>query len=284
MNSIKVTDSHVHFWDPNNLKYEWLEGNPQLNRPFVVKDYLEAVQGINIEKILFVQADCSPDQFEEEVKWVSALADKDKVIKGIIAYAPIEEGSVVQSSIERVCQYPLVKGVRRLIQFEPDIDFCVQPKFIEGVRVLEKYNLSFDLCISHIQMENTIKLVQNCPRIHFILDHIGKPDIKNQIFELWKKHLKVLSKMHNVSCKISGLVTEAAHYQWKADDLKPCVDHVINSFGFDRVMYGGDWPVIRMASQYSAWFDALKKILAGYSEEERRKLYFENANRIYNLK
>ena len=154
--------------------------------------------------------------------------------------------------MEKLAEDTLVKGIRRLIQGE-NVDFCIQPNFINGVKTLARYGLSFDICIFHPQLANAIRLVEQCPNIQFILDHIGKPDIKNQLFEPWKQEIKTLADFPNVYCKISGLVTEADHENWTAADLQPYIEHVIECFGFDRVIYGSDWPVSTLASDYPRW-------------------------------
>ena len=193
------------------------------------------------------------------------------------------KGEDSRTFLEELKQYPLIKGVRRIIQFEDDLEFCLQPDFVKGVQILADYNLSFDICISHIQMANTIKLVDQCPDINFILDHIGKPDIKNQVLEPWVTELKTLSEFPNVGCKISGLITEADHEKWTKADLKPYIEHVINCFGFDRVLYGGDWLVVTLAGEYTQWIEALEWVLNSCSLDELKKLFHNNAIRVYKI-
>ena len=132
-------------------------------------------------------------------------------------------------------------------------------------------------------MANTIKLVEQCPDVLFILDHIGKPDIKNQIFDPWRDELKRLSEFPNVWCKMSGLVTEADHQHWTREDLKPYIDHVLDCFGFSRVLYGGDWPVAYQATTYPRWVETLEWAVRGCSEDELRKLFYDNAIEFYRL-
>jgi L-fuconolactonase len=177
----------------------------------------------------------------------------------------------------------LVKGIRRIIQFEPDPEFCLQPGFVEGVRILPEFDFSFDICIAHHQMANTLKFVRQCPEVSFILDHIAKPDIRHQVFEPWKTHLKEFAAMPNVYCKMSGLVVEADMERWTPGDLRPYIDHVLDCFGFDRVMFGGDWPVVLQASTYLRWVETLQAAVAGCSDEEKRKLFHDNAINFYRL-
>ena len=258
---------------------------PLLNRPYLLEDYRKAVEGIGIEKVIFTQAECDPAQYLDEVQWVTDLASKDPIINGIISWAPMEKGESVRDELDKLYENKLVKGIRRIIEFETDIDFCIQPDFIDGVKLLSIYDFSFDICINHMQLGNTIKFVKQCPDVIFILDHIGKPDIKNHITQPWKSEVKKLSLMPNVSCKISGLVNEAKYYKWKEQDLKPYILHIVECFGIDRLIYGGDWPVMLKASKdYKRWFDALGGILKKeFTDSELHRFYFENVEKIYKL-
>jgi L-fuconolactonase len=196
----------------------------------------------------------------------------------------LEKGDAAKADVEQLlAANPLVKGIRRIIQFEPDIEFCLRPDFVKGVQLLANYGLSFDICISHSQLANTIKLVAQCPNVQFILDHIGKPDIKNHLLDPWRAEMKTLASFPNVWCKVSGLVTEADHQQWTRDDLKPYIDHVISCFGFDRVIYGGDWPVAYQATDYPRWVETLAWAVSGCSDSELRRLFHDNAVTFYRL-
>jgi len=232
--------------------------------------------------MVFVQCDAHPEDGLKETEWVTSLAKEDPRLKGIVAWAPLEKGDAAQPFLEKLADNPLVKGVRRLIQSE-SLEFCVQPDFIKGVQMLENYGLNFDICIFHPQLANTIQFVKQCPDVQFILDHIGKPGIKGQIFEPWKREIKVLSEFPNVFCKISGLVTEADFEKWRPTDLKPYIDHVIECFGWERIIYGSDWPVAAQATDYPRWVNTLKWAVSGCSDDELKKLFHDNAVRFYRL-
>ncbi|MFN8442940.1 MAG: amidohydrolase family protein [Caldilineaceae bacterium] len=279
-----IIDTHLHLWDPGNLRYPWLDGNALLNKPYLLDDYRSACGPVQVEKMVFLQCEVDFAQFREEAAWVTSLAQQDPRIAGMVPWAPLEKGDAARADLEGLlAANPLVKGIRRIIQFEPQIDFCLRPDFVKGVQALADYGLSFDICISHIQMANTIKLVAQCPNVQFILDHIGKPDIRQQIFEPWKSEIKTLAQFPNVWCKVSGLVTEADHKAWTKEDLKPYIDHVIDVFGFDRVIYGGDWPVAYQATEYPHWVETLEWAVQGCSEVELRKLFHDNAEKFYRL-
>ncbi|MCB0110786.1 MAG: amidohydrolase family protein [Caldilineaceae bacterium] len=283
MINFPVVDTHLHVWDPGYLRYPWLDEIPLLNKPHLLADYNRATGPVQVAKMVFLQCEVDFAQFQEEADWVSGLAQTDPRIQGMVPWAPLEQGDGARAAVERLAANPLVKGIRRIIQFEDDIEFCLRPDFVRGVQMLADYNLRFDICINHTQLANTIKLVAQCPNVPFILDHIGKPDIKNQLFEPWRQEIEQLAGFPNVWCKISGLVTEADHANWTREDLKPYIDHVIESFGFDRVMYGGDWPVATQATDYPRWVETLEWAVQGCSSEELHKLFHDNAISFYRL-
>ncbi len=281
-----IIDTHVHLWDPKRLRYAWLSDAAELNRPFLPPDFHKACGDVRVEKIVFVQADCQPAQAVDELAWVASLAEANPIIAGAVAFAPLEKGDAAREDLDRLARDPrhaLLRGIRRLIQSEPDPRFCLRPEFVRGVQLLSTYDLSFDLCILHSQLENTTELVRKCPQVRFILDHIGKPDIRGHVLDPWRQHLRDMSKLPNVVCKISGLVTEADHSNWTREALRPYIDHVIECFGFDRVMFGSDWPVERLASDYPRWVETLEWAVDGATTAEKRKLFRDNAIAEYRL-
>ncbi len=282
MVTFPIIDTHVHFWDTDRIEYPWLQGLPQLNRPHTPPDFQRASDGLDIQSVVFVQADAAAERYHDEVEWVTSLAAGAPPISGIVSFAPLEEGAPVEAAVEALASNPLVKGIRRLIQSEA-VDFCLRDGFVEGVRLLSRFGLSFDLCINHTQLANTIELVRRCPDVQFILDHIGKPDIAAQVLEPWRQHIQSLASLPNVVCKMSGLVTEADHDNWSLRDLAPYIDHVIECFGFDRVMYGSDWPVSTLATDYTRWVTTLSDALEGCSTTEMKKLFHDNAVLTYRL-
>lgn len=274
---MKIIDSHVHFWDPQKLRYVWLDSLPTLNRAFLT-DHVPA----RVDEIVFVQADCAAEQSLDEVNFVTALAQNDARVRGIVAFAPIEDSQNLRAHLNELKQNALVKGVRRLIQDEA-IGFCTQPTFIHGVQLLGEYNFTFDLCIRHWQLPDAIQLVRACPHINFVLDHCGKPDIKNQLLEPWRENISELATLPHVFCKLSGLVTEAKHENWISEDLQPYIQHVITAFGIDRVVFGSDAPVAYLASTYERWVETLERATKNLTNAEQEKLWRANAQKFYRL-
>lgn len=283
MPSFPIVDTHLHIWNLDRLRYPWLASVPLLNKNHLIEDYVRACGPVEVAKMVFLQCECDPAQFQLEAEWVAEVAKVDPRIRGIVPWAPLEKGVAAEEELARLAADPLVKGIRRIIQFEPDQNFCLRPDFVRGVRLLPKYGLTFDLCINHTQLAHTIALVRQCPQVTFVLDHIAKPDIKAGRLDPWRAELRELAELPNLWCKLSGLVTEADHARWTPADLRPYIDHTIACFGFDRVMFGGDWPVAAQATDYPRWVDTLDAAVAGASVDEVRKLYVTNAERFYRV-
>jgi L-fuconolactonase len=184
--------------------------------------------------------------------------------------------------LEKLKAFPLVKGVRRLIQSEPD-GFSRRPEFIQGVQLLAHYDFSFDICIVHTQMADLIELASQCPGVDFVLDHLGKPPIVDKQLEPWATHLRALAQLPHVSCKLSGLVTEADHHNWTETDLQPYLEIALDAFGPRRLMFGGDWPVSTLATSYQRWVETANALLPALSEADQYRLFFENARTFYRL-
>jgi L-fuconolactonase len=283
MPAFPIVDTHLHVWDLGRLRYPWLAGVPKLNRNHLLDDYRRACGPVQVAKMVFLQCECDFSQFQAEADWVTELAAVDPRIRGIVPWAPLEKGDAAEADLARLAANPLIKGIRRIIQFEADPEFCLRPDFVRGVQLLARHGLSFDLCISHRQLANTLKLVRQCPNVRFVLDHIGKPAIKDGLLDPWRAELRALATFPNVWCKVSGLVTEADFERWTDADLRPYLDHVFDCFGFDRVMFGGDWPVSTQATDYPRWVQTLDTAIAGASPDEQHRLYVRNAEHFYRV-
>lgn len=283
MPTFPITDTHVHLWDIQRLNYPWLAQVKPLHRNFLPADFRAACGPVQVGKMVFVQCDCVPEQALAEAEWVSGLAKTEPRLSGIVARASLEKGEGAHDDVARLAELPLVKGVRRLIQGEADPEFCVRPDFVRGVQLLHGYGLSFDLCLKHPQLKATIALVRQCPDVAFVVDHIAKPDIKAGRLDPWRADLRELSRMENVWCKLSGMVTEADHAAWTPAQLRPYIEHTVECFGFGRVMFGSDWPVSTLATEYPRWVATLDEVLRGCSADELRQFYVGNAEAFYRL-
>lgn len=283
MPNFPIVDTHLHLWDLGRLRYGWLAGVPMLNKNHLIDDFRQAAGGVQVAKMVFVQCECDPVQSYAEVDWVAEVASGDPRLRGIVAQAALERGEAVEIDLVRLASNRLVKGVRRLLQSESDDAFCLRPEFVRGVQLLPRHGLSFDLCIFHRQLANAIQLVRQCPNVRFVLDHIAKPDIRGGLLDPWRAELRELAALPNVWCKLSGLVTEADITAWTPAQLRPYLDHVVDCFGLDRVMFGGDWPVSTQASDYARWVATLDEALQGCSPDELHRVYVRNAEAFYRI-
>ena len=279
---IPVIDAHVHLWNPDQFSMPWLAGIPALNRTYGLQEYREQTRGLPIAGLVYVEVGVEPQQALREAHRVVELAREEPRLQAIVAAAPVEQGAAVRGHLEAlVALSPLIKGVRRNIQDEAAPDFCLRPGFVGGVRLLAEYGLSFDLCIKHWQLRSVAELVRRCPDTVFILDHLGKPDIKQLVLDPWREHLAQLAALPNVLCKVSGLVTEADPQHWTPDDIAPYVAYTLELFGEDRIVFGGDWPVLLLASSYDRWIETLDSLTRRLSPGAKHKLWAVNARRFY---
>lgn len=280
---MSIVDSHVHFWDPRRLRYPWLDDTPALNHAFLPEDFADACEGVEVTKALFVECGRESSQALKEVDWVSSLVANRPRIRGIVAHASLERGEQARGEVERLRQRPLVKGIRRLLQGEADTDFCLRPEFIAGVRLLAEFGLPFDLCIRSLQLRAATAMVRRVPEVTFVLDHFGKPPVREGETEPWASELRELAKLPNVSCKISGLATEADLKNWRTSDLRPCFEIALEAFGFDRVLFGGDWPACTLATSYCRWVAAVDELVGFADRTDREKLFQTNAEKLYRI-
>ncbi len=278
-----IVDAHLHLWDPSRLEYGWLAELPPIAGAHGFAE-LDRDRGPHeIESAIFVQSDCQAEQDEAEVEWVSGLARNEPRLAGIVAGIRIERGAEARPQLARYAQNPLVKGVRRLIQAERDVRFCLSDPFLAGVRLLADFGFSFDLCIRHHQLASATELVHAVPEVSFVLDHLAKPDVRGRRIEPWKTDLAALARAPNVSCKLSGLVTAADPTRWRRSELEPYVGHALECFGPQRLLFGSDWPVVRLAATYALWVETVDTLLIDLSADERELVWRANARRVYRL-
>jgi L-fuconolactonase len=278
-----IIDSHIHLLDQKRFGYAWASGAPALNRNWTPDDLAASAKPYEIEGFVFVEVDVDMPQYLDEAEWVDGLSKRDRRVLGAVACLPLERGAAIEPEMARIAKLGVIRGVRRLIQNQPDPEFALKPGFLEAIRLLPKYSLSFDVCILHSQLPNTLKMMRLCPEVAFVLDHIGKPGIKAGLSEPWRTQIRETAALPNVVCKLSGLTTEADHKSWSREELRPYIDHVVECFGPDRILYGGDWPVSELAGSYLQWLATLDWATSGFSKEEKLKLFHDNAVKTYRL-
>jgi L-fuconolactonase len=278
-----VLDSHVHFWNPGPLHYPWLASAPQISAPHLPGDYWREADAVPVRQLIFVEAGCAPACALREAEWIGQLAAHDPRIAGLVAHVPMDAGAETARQLDLVEAQPLVRGIRHNIQGEPDPNFCLRPAFVEGVRRLAGYGYPFDVCIYHHQLASVIRLVDECPEVRFVLDHLGKPGVRASLLEPWQTELAELAARPNVWCKLSGLFTEADTKNWKPADLQPYLTHALGVFGADRVLYGSDWPVCHLAGTMRDWVSAVHAAASPLGAEAMKKIFAQNARHCYGL-
>lgn len=281
-NVSSIVDAHVHLWDPERFRYPWLEGLPLLNHAFMPEELMAGSISSGVGKFVFVECGCEPSQNLAEADWVTTLAQTRSELKGIVAHAALERGQAALSDLKQLATHSLVKGIRRNLQGESN-DFLRQPGLIEGLKLLPQFGFTFDLCIRPDQLAAAHELVERVPEVTFVLDHFGKPPVRNKGFEPWARDLRELATAPNVVCKISGLTTEADWKEWKVADLEPYFDHALACFGLQRVLFGSDWPVATLATSYERWIETVLKLMPFANEKELAQLFQTNAERIYRV-
>lgn len=276
-----LVDTHQHLWDFDCFPYTWTAGIPKLNRSFRFADYLAAAQGTGIEKTVFMECDVDEPHALAEARSIEALAAHEPLIRGIVASGRPERAEF-RGHLQELAKLSLVRGVRRILHTQPD-ELSESALFVENVRLVAEFGFTFDLCVLARQLPKAIALVRACPKVSFILDHCGVPDVKGRGFEPWRTHIAEIAREPNVACKISGIVAYADPESWTVADLKPWVEHVIAQFGWERVVWGGDWPVCTLSAPLAQWVAATKELTSAATEQQRAALFHRNAERIYRV-
>ncbi len=275
-----VIDAHHHLWRYTPQDYGWIDESMQpLQRDFLLPQLTEAIAGAAVDGTVAVQA----RQSLEETRWLLDLAEQaGSPVRGVVGWAPIA-GEEFPTIMEEFEDRPKLKGLRHVIQGEPDESYILREDFNAGIRALAGSGLTYDILIYERHLPQTIKFVDRHPRQAFVLDHVAKPLIAQGSLEPWASRMRELGKRQNVCCKLSGLVTEADWTQWNMDTLRPYLDVAVEAFGPDRLMAGSDWPVCLLASGYSQWWHTLRTYFAGFSETEQARIFCGTATALYAL-
>ena len=277
-------DSHHHLWDLSIRPQEWMvgEGMEPVKRNFDADDLRSAIAGTGIERTILVHATTTHDETYE----LLALADVDPTIIGVVGWLPIDSPSAI-AECEKYLQAPgasYLKGIRDVAQDLPDSNYLAKPQSIATVQQLGKMGLTYDILTKTPELKAAIELVKACPDVQFVLDHISKPYIAKEEIEPWKSLITELASFENVSCKISGMVTEAKWNTWSVEDFVPYVSHIIESFTPQRLMFGSDWPVALLAtSKYSDVVRLAEDLTLQFSDSEKALFWGENAKFSYKI-
>jgi predicted TIM-barrel fold metal-dependent hydrolase len=274
---IPIIDTHLHLIHLDRFSYPWLAEVPPLNRAFTLETYRPQAEAAGITQSIHMEVDVAESDQMRETDFVTALGGS--VVAAIASCRP--ESRDFPARLEKLLQNPKVKGLRRILHTSPD-ELSRAPLFTENLKRLAGHRLSFDLCVLARQLPLALRIARACPEVQFILDHCGVPAVKDRALDPWRADIKALAAEPNVACKVSGVVAYADP-SWTVDDLRPFVAHVIESFGWDRVVWGSDWPVCTLTADLGRWVAATRTIIAAESESNQAKLLNGNAGRIYRL-
>ena len=289
MPDFPIIDTHLHIWDMDRLRYSAFDGHPLFGKSYHIEDFQRDCGDVEVEAMVFVE--CFADftatggQYIDEIKFVEDSAKRDPRIKGIVPMAPLEWGSRVKPMLtEMQANHPTVKGIRRIMEFDEDPrGLTLSPEFIEGVNLLHDFGWHFEINVNFTQMDIIREFVQHIPDVPMILDHCGKPGIKEGALTQYRDDIRDLASHPNMWIKLSDLPPYADPENWTDEDLRPYIDATIETFGFERTIYAGDWPICLQATSLPRWVDTLDKAFAGSSEDDLRKFYRQNANEFYRL-
>lgn len=274
---IRILDTHLHLVYPDRFAYPWLQGAGGLNRAWSIERFRKEALPLGIDRALHMEVDVAEPDMEAETRFVLGL---DPMVVGAIAAARPEHETFA-THIERLAALPGLRGVRRILHQSED-GLSQTPLFAENLRRLAGHGLTFDLCVLARQHGVGEKLIRQCPDVQFVLDHCGVPDVVGRDYTIWRESLARIAELPNVACKVSGIIAYAGP-NWVLADLKPYFEAVIDLFGWDRVVWGSDFPVCTQHASLTDWVKATHALLDGCSAEEKAKLLHKNAERVYRV-
>jgi predicted TIM-barrel fold metal-dependent hydrolase len=279
-----IVDTHQHLWDFRKFRPPWLKGEPKLNHSTTMADYYRATAGLHVVKTVYMEVDVDPKQQLEEAEWVTEVCRRHNtpMAAGVISCRPALP--TFGNYARRFKGSPYIKGMRQVLQV-PDAPkgLCLQPQYVKNIRLLGELGLTFDICIRPEELSDGIKLADLCPDTRFILDHCGNASARNPHQAQWERDMAEFGQRQNVVCKVSGII-KTVHPDWNAGkELEKIVLHVIDSFGVQKVMFGGDWPVCNNTSSFRGWVETLRWILRHHPEDEQRQIFHDNAVEFYGL-
>ncbi|HJM54146.1 MAG TPA: amidohydrolase family protein [Dehalococcoidia bacterium] len=274
-----MVDSHHHFWDLTHLDYPWMPpGDNVLRQNRLPGDLKPLIDGVGVQRTVIVQAHSSI----EEAHWLLGLADENDFVAGVVAWVELADPDV-GNTLDLLQMDPYFKGVRHIWHDEPDDAWIVRPAVLNGLKELARRDIPFDLLPRPKHLPYIPRVLDAVPDLRTVVDHIAKPFIAEGIFEPWLSDLKRVAEIPGVHCKVSGMVTEADTDNWNPDALTPYVANVIEMFGYDRLMFGSDWPVCTLAGTYEQVFQAAKQALGPMSDANRDAVFGGNAEQFYGL-
>jgi len=274
-----IIDSHQHFWQVGRFDYPWMSSSLAVLYRDYLPDQLEPILKENdISKTVLVQASNSV----EESRWLLSLADENPFIAGVIGWVDLTSNEI-DSQLDELSAHPKFKGVRHLVESEPTDDWLTQPQVLRGLTRLSAYGLSYDLLVHTRHLKHIQKVVDACPDLKLVVDHMAKPPIASGELETWRQELTQVASNKQVHCKLSGLVTEAKWTSWTTEDLRPYVECALEMFGSSRLLFGSDHPVCLLAASYEQVLESFRELLRDLNTDEQQRIFASNAMSFYRL-
>ena len=274
---IKI-DSHQHFWEINRFNYSWIDQKSPLRKDFVPNDLEKLIKENQIDKTIIVQAVPST----EETYWLLEMAENYDFIAGVVGWVDLTDPKI-EKTLNILQENQFFKGVRHLWETDEDPEWIINSGAIRGLKVIAERNLTFDFLARPNNLIYIPKIMNLVPNLRAVLDHIGKPEIAKKKIQPWLNDIRKISSIDNVFCKLSGMITEANQKNWRVEDLKPYVHHVLSLFGADRIMFGSDWPVCTIAGQYKDVKNSFDEILKDLDLTSKNKIFGQNASKFYKI-
>jgi L-fuconolactonase len=269
-----MIDSHQHFWQVGRFDYPWMSKDlGVLYRDYLPADLAPILQANGITQTVLVQA----SNGVAESRWLLELADANNFIAGVVGWIDLTSPDMELST------HPKFKGVRHLVESEPNDDWLIQSSVLSNLQKLSARGLSYDLLVHTRHLKYVPEIAETCPDLALVIDHLAKPPIARNEIKEWSQAFKPLARYPNITCKLSGLVTEANWHSWKTDDLRPVVNCALEVFGAERMMFGSDYPVCLLASSYARVLDSFQELLQYLSDADREKIFSQNAAKFYRL-
>ncbi|MGL1886261.1 MAG: amidohydrolase family protein [Reichenbachiella sp.] len=272
-------DAHQHFWEYEPVRDSWITDDMAvLQRDFLPKDLAIALQENAVDGCVAIQA----DQSNEETDFLLQLADHNELIKGVVGWVDLRAEDI-ETQLKDYSDNEKLVGFRHIIQSEADPNFILEPKFQNGISLLEKFGFTYDILVFPHQLEAVLETIIRHPKQKFVIDHMAKPNIKGGEVTKWKEQMIEIGSFSNVSCKISGLVTEADWLSWEYGIFVPYIDVIVQCFGTNRIMFGSDWPVCLLAGSYKEVKGIVDRYFEKFSNKEREKMFGQNAIDFYGI-
>jgi len=273
-----MIDTHVHFWQFDPIRDAWIDDEMAiLRQDYLPNTFIAELKANQVQGCIAVQA----DQSITETEFLLDLARQNSFIKGIVGWIDLKNANL-DEQLATYTKQSIIKGWRHIVQAEPT-GFLLQQDFIEGIKSLKSYNYTYDILVKHHQLPEVIEFLNKVEDQPFIVDHCAKPDLKNRDIEDWTKNIRIIAQQKHVFCKLSGLLTECDWANWDEKTIFNCLDVIFESFGPDRILFGSDWPVLLLASNYTNWINLLKKYTKDFTAIQKQAIFNGNAVKFYNI-